>query len=66
VRIAGEKVDHLPARNIGMVFQDYARLPNMPVRENIAFGLEERRMPWERIDARVAEMPARCRAHRRA
>src|SRR5262252_10671381 len=58
VRIGGERVDHLPARarNIGMVFQDYALFPNMPVRENIAFGLEERRAPRERVRSRVAEM----------
>src|SRR5438309_3294652 len=58
VRLGGEVVDHLPprARNIGMVFQDYALFPNMPVRENIAFGLQERRAPRERVDARVGEM----------
>src|SRR5689334_24460204 len=39
IRIGGEPVDHLPprARGIGMVFQDYALFPHMPVRENIAF-----------------------------
>ena len=60
VRIGGEIVDPLPprARNIGMVFQDYALFPNMPVRENIAFGLQERRAPRERVEARVAEMLA--------
>jgi len=63
VRIGGERVDHLPARarNIGMVFQDYALFPNMPVRENIAFGLEERRAPRERVRSRVAEMLALTR-----
>ena len=63
VRIGGDKVDHLPprARNIGMVFQDYALFPNMPVRENIAFGLQERRVARERVGARVAEMLALIR-----
>jgi putative spermidine/putrescine transport system ATP-binding protein len=63
VRIGGETVDHLPprSRNIGMVFQDYALFPNMPVRENIAFGLQERGTARERVDARVAEMLALIR-----
>jgi putative spermidine/putrescine transport system ATP-binding protein len=58
IRIGGERVDHLPprSRNIGMVFQDYALFPNMPVRDNIAFGLEERGYARERIGARVNEM----------
>jgi ABC-type Fe3+/spermidine/putrescine transport system ATPase subunit len=58
VRIGGEAVDHLPprARQIGMVFQDYALFPNMPVRENIAFGLQERRVARDRTEARVDEM----------
>ena len=65
VRIGGETVDDRPprARNIGMVFQDYALFPNMPVRENIAFGLQERKASHKRIDARVAEMLALTRMH---
>ncbi|MCC6474398.1 MAG: ABC transporter ATP-binding protein [Burkholderiales bacterium] len=32
-------------RNIGMVFQNYALWPHMSVARNVAFGLEERRLP---------------------
>jgi iron(III) transport system ATP-binding protein len=39
-----------------MVFQSYALWPHMTVAENVAFGLEERRWPRERIRARVQEM----------
>ncbi len=58
VRIGGEAVNALPprARNIGMVFQDYALFPNMTVAENIGFGLVERRAPRERVAQRTAEM----------
>ena len=43
-------------RRIGMVFQDYALFPHMTVRENIAFGLEERRYDKHRIAERVDEL----------
>ncbi|EJN07747.1 ABC transporter ATP-binding protein [Herbaspirillum sp. YR522] len=46
-------------RNIGMVFQDYALWPHMSVRENVAYGLEERRVPREQIRARVDQVLAR-------
>ncbi len=41
-------------RNVGMVFQSYALWPHLTVRKNVAFGLEERRLPTAEIAARVA------------
>ncbi len=46
-------------RNIAMVFQSYALYPNMNVRQNIAFGLETRKVPKTQIEetvTRVANM----------
>jgi multiple sugar transport system ATP-binding protein len=40
-------------RNLGMVFQDYGLYPNMSVYQNIAYGLEARRMARTEIDHRV-------------
>jgi iron(III) transport system ATP-binding protein len=37
-----------------MVFQNYALWPHMTARQNVAFGLEERRLPRAEIDRRVA------------
>lgn len=42
-------------RNVGMVFQDYGLYPSMDVYGNIAYGLENRRMPRDEIQKRVAE-----------
>jgi iron(III) transport system ATP-binding protein len=36
-------------RNVGMVFQNYALWPHMSVTRNVAFGLEERRLPREEV-----------------
>ncbi len=44
------------AREIGMVFQNYALFPNMSVSENVAFGLRVRRVPTVEAKARVAEV----------
>ena len=43
-------------RNIGMVFQNYAVFPHMTVRENVAFGLENRHLPKAEIKQRVDEI----------
>jgi iron(III) transport system ATP-binding protein len=41
-------------RDIGMVFQNYALWPHMTVAQNVAFGLEERRLPRAEITRRTA------------
>ena len=58
VRIGGADVAALPPwkRDVGMVFQNYALWPHLTVAQNVAFGLEERRWPRERIRQRVREM----------
>ncbi len=54
----GQEITHLsPAkRNIGIVFQSYALFPNLTVFQNIAYGLENRKMPKAQIRQRVAEL----------
>lgn len=42
-------------RNTGMMFQSYALWPHMSVAENVAFGLEERKVPRTELKRRVNE-----------
>lgn len=57
ISIGGKLVNDLdPAeRNIAMVFQFYAMYPGATVRENLAFPLEQRKIPKEEIRRRVKE-----------
>ncbi|MFE3839083.1 sn-glycerol-3-phosphate import ATP-binding protein UgpC [Pseudogemmobacter sonorensis] len=57
VRIGERVVNSVdPAdRDIAMVFQNYALYPHMTVRENMAYGLKNRRTPKAEIESRVAE-----------
>lgn len=41
------------ARNVAMVFQDYALYPHMTVRNNLAFGLKRHRVPRDEIPRRI-------------
>src|SRR5687768_17158832 len=41
-------------RDIAMVFQNYALYPHMTVRQNLAYGLTNRRTPKDEISRRVA------------
>ena len=43
-------------RPINMMFQSYALFPHMTVAQNIAFGLQQDKLPKAEIEARVAEM----------
>ena len=51
------RVDALPpyARNIGMVFQNYALWPHMTVRANITYGLKLRRLSNAAMQQRLGE-----------
>ncbi len=40
-------------RNIGMVFQNYAIFPHLTVRENVEFGLKQRKMDKETMNTKV-------------
>ena len=42
-------------RNIGMVFQNYAIFPNLSVRDNVAFGLKNRKVDKDEIKKRTDE-----------
>ena len=55
VEIGGKDITTLPPwqRDVGMVFQSYALWPHMSVARNVAFGLEERRLPRDEIASRV-------------
>ena len=57
VWLEGRRIDPLPpgGRDVAMVFQQYALYPHMTVRENMAFGLKNARVPKSEIDARIAQ-----------
>ncbi len=63
VMLGGADVTQLPPwkRNAGMVFQSYALFPHLTVAQNVAFGLEMRKMPRVEIDKRVEETLALVR-----
>src|SRR5579862_7188160 len=55
IRIADRVVNTLPpkARDVAMVFQNYALYPHMTVADNMGFSMRLRGAPRQEIDARV-------------
>ena len=55
--IGRQKMNDVPPRDrdIAMVFQNYALYPHMTAYKNMAFGLENHKLPKEQIDAKVRE-----------
>ena len=60
VLIAGRDVSAIPPwqRDVGMVFQNYALWPHLTVAQNVAFGLEEHKLPRDEIRRKVAAVLA--------
>jgi iron(III) transport system ATP-binding protein len=58
IRQAGRDISALPpaGRDFGIVFQSYALFPNLTVNKNVAYGLENRRLPRAQVQARVKEL----------
>jgi putative spermidine/putrescine transport system ATP-binding protein len=63
VRLGAADVTLLPPwkRNAGMVFQSYALFPHLTVAQNVAFGLEMRKVARAEMDSRVEETLALVR-----
>ena len=58
ILFGGKSVLSLPAhrRNTGMVFQNYALFPHMTVFDNVAYGMEARKLSRDTINKRVMEI----------
>ncbi len=63
ILLAGKEVGDLPPykRDVNTVFQSYALFPHMTVAENVAYGLEQKRLPRAEIQGKVAEVLAMVR-----
>ena len=63
ILLDGQEIERLPSykRNIGVVFQHYALFPHMTVRKNIAFPLEQRKLPKGEAERLIDEALAMVR-----
>lgn len=58
IKVDNKIINDVPVskRNMGMVFQNYAIFPHMSVKNNVAFGLKNRKIPKAQIEKMVDKM----------
>ena len=58
ISLDGKDITHVNPRDrgIGMVFQQYSLFPNMSVAQNVAFGLNMKKVPKDIVTLKVGEM----------
>ena len=58
ISLDGKDITHVNPRDrgIGMVFQQYSLFPNMSVAQNVAFGLNMKKVPKDIVTRKVGEM----------
>jgi len=58
IKVDQKVINNIPTnkRNMGMVFQNYAIFPHMSVKDNVAFGLKNRKVPASQIETQVDEI----------
>ena len=58
ITMDGKDITHISPRDrgIGMVFQQYSLFPNMSVAQNVAFGLNMKKVPKDTIRHKVSEI----------
>lgn len=61
--MGGREISNLPPykRDVNTVFQSYALFPHMTVKENVAYGLEQKRLSKAEIERKVNEVLATVR-----
>lgn len=57
ILVGGQRLDGVPShkRDVGVVFQHYALFPHLSARQNIAFGLQRRKIAKSETASRVEE-----------
>lgn len=60
IRLGGHDVTRVPPeeRDTALCFQSYALFPHLSVRENLEFGLRQKKLPWAERNIRVDEVAA--------
>lgn len=58
IDVDGKLINNVPVskRNMGMVFQNYAIFPHMSVKDNVGFGLKNKKMDKQDIENKIKEI----------